>query len=54
HLQAQIGQTHQVLVEGPRLGRTEQFAEVSFQSDQSEGQIQTITITGASQTRLIG
>ena len=53
HLQAQIGQTHQVLVEGPRLGRTQQFAEVAFQTDQSEGQIQTIKITGASQTRLI-
>ena len=53
HLQAQIGQTHQVLVEGPRLGRTTQFTEVTFAADQPEGQIQTTRITGANQTRLL-
>ena len=53
HLTAQIGQTHQVLVEGPRLGRTAQFTEVSFVIDQPEGQIQTTRITGAAETRLL-
>ena len=39
HLAAQVGQTHRVLIEGPRLGRTEQFTEVAFAADQPEGQI---------------
>lgn len=39
HLAAQIGQTYAVLVEGPRLGRTPQFTEVAFATDQPEGQI---------------
>ncbi len=46
HLQAQKGKTHRVLLENPRMGRTEQFAEVSFASDQPESQIVTATITG--------
>jgi len=53
HLTAQIGTTHQVLVEGPRLGRTAQFTEVSFAADQPEGQIQTTRIIGASANRLL-
>ena len=39
HLSAQIGQRHSVLLEGPRLGRTAHFAEVTFDSDQPVGQI---------------
>jgi threonylcarbamoyladenosine tRNA methylthiotransferase MtaB len=46
HLQAQVGRTHNVLMENPRMGRTEQFTEVSFDSDQPEGQIITARITG--------
>jgi threonylcarbamoyladenosine tRNA methylthiotransferase MtaB len=46
HLAAQIGVTHRVLMEGPRIGRTEQFTEVTFASDQPEGQIVTTRITG--------
>ncbi|MBC7480169.1 MAG: tRNA (N(6)-L-threonylcarbamoyladenosine(37)-C(2))-methylthiotransferase MtaB [Pseudorhodobacter sp.] len=53
HLTAQIGTTHQVLVEGPRLGRTAQFTEVSFVVDQPEGQIQTTRITGEQANRLL-
>lgn len=53
HLTSQIGQTHQVLVEGPRLGRTRQFTEVTYASDQPEGQIQTSQITSAAHGRLI-
>ncbi|MDE3239663.1 MAG: tRNA (N(6)-L-threonylcarbamoyladenosine(37)-C(2))-methylthiotransferase MtaB [Paracoccaceae bacterium] len=44
HLQAEVGQTHRVLIERPRMGRTEQFTEVHFAADQPEGQIVTATI----------
>ena len=46
HLQAQVGVTHQVLLESPRMGRTEQFAEVHFDSDQPESQIVSARIKG--------
>jgi threonylcarbamoyladenosine tRNA methylthiotransferase MtaB len=39
HLRAQIGRTHQVLMESPTMGRTAQFAEVAFAQPQAEGQI---------------
>lgn len=52
HLAAQVGATHRILMEGPRLGRTEQFTEVSFASDQPEGQILTTRISGRSDTQL--
>ncbi|WP_300516010.1 tRNA (N(6)-L-threonylcarbamoyladenosine(37)-C(2))-methylthiotransferase MtaB [Aliiroseovarius sp.] len=46
HLAAQIGRTHRILMENPRMGRTEQFAEVRFGSDQIEAQIVTARVTG--------
>ena len=46
HLRAQHGLTHKVLMENPRMGRTEQFTEVTFAADHAEGQIVTATITG--------
>jgi threonylcarbamoyladenosine tRNA methylthiotransferase MtaB len=46
HLHSQVGQTHRVLTEGPRMGRTEQFTEVRFTADQPEGQIVNARITG--------
>lgn len=46
HLSAQVGQVHRVLMEGPRMGRTEQFTEVAFSADQPEGQIVTARMTG--------
>ncbi len=52
HLSAQVGQGHAVLMESPRMGRTEQFAEVIFASDQAEGQVVTATITGHDGQRL--
>ena len=52
HLASQIGQTHQILMEGPRLGRTGQFTEVSFDRDMPEGQIITARITGMAQGQL--
>ncbi len=39
HLAAQIGRAHRVLTESPRMGRTAQFAEVHFTTDQPVGQI---------------
>ncbi len=53
HLAAQIGQTHSILMESPRMGRTAQFTEVDFAAEQPEGQIVSARITGASNQRLI-
>ncbi len=53
HLAAQIGQPHNVLMENPRMGRTEQFAEVNFDRDQPEGQIIAVRITGHNGKQLI-
>ena len=46
HLAAQVGQTHNVLMETPMMGRTEQFAEVMFDTAKAEGTVITATITG--------
>jgi len=53
HLAAQMGVTHRVLMEGPRVGRTEQFTEVAFGADQPEGQIVTAKVTGFAGERLV-
>ncbi|ARC90297.1 tRNA (N(6)-L-threonylcarbamoyladenosine(37)-C(2))-methylthiotransferase MtaB [Rhodovulum sp. MB263] len=53
HLAAQTGRAHRILMESPRMGRTEQFTEVDFGSDRQEGQIVIATITGRSDTRLM-
>jgi len=53
HLEAQQGRRHLVLTEGPRLGRTEQFTEVAFSTDQPEGTILTAAITGQNGTQLL-
>lgn len=53
HLAAQVGQVHDVLTEGPRLGRTAQFAEVAFESDQPEGRVQAVRIAGFAGGRLL-
>lgn len=52
HLHQQIGQTHRILMENPRMGRTEQFTEVAFDTDQPESQIVTAKITGHAGTQL--
>ncbi|OUD09597.1 tRNA (N(6)-L-threonylcarbamoyladenosine(37)-C(2))-methylthiotransferase MtaB [Marivivens niveibacter] len=46
HLAAQIGKTHHILMENPRMGRTAQFTEVTFDTDQPESQIVTAVIRG--------
>jgi len=53
HLAGQIGQRHAVLLENPRMGRTEHFTEVRFDHDQPEGQIVHATIVGHGGTQLI-
>ena len=53
HLALQQGATHRVLMESRRMGRTEQFTEVDFGTDQPEGQIVTAEIIGASRSRLL-
>ena len=52
HLSVQVGATHRILTESPRMGRTESFTEVSFASDQPEGVILTTKVTGHSGTHL--
>ena len=52
HLAGQQGAVHRVLTEGPRMGRTEQFTEVLFGSDQPEGQIVEARIAGYAEGRL--
>ncbi len=52
HLRAQVGRSHQVLMENPHMGRTEQFTEVHFDAPQPEGRIVQARITGISGTRL--
>jgi threonylcarbamoyladenosine tRNA methylthiotransferase MtaB len=53
HLAAQVGQPHRILMEGARLGRTEQFTEVTFATDQPEGQIVQAVIRGVAGERLL-
>lgn len=52
HLRAQVGQRHSILMESPRMGRTEQFTEVDFADDRPEGAIVTATIRGRTGRRL--
>ncbi len=52
HLAAQIGKTHNVLMENPTMGRTEQFTEVTFDSAQPEGEIVIATIRGHTAAQL--
>lgn len=52
HLAKQVGRSHQVLMENPHLGRTEQFTEVKFTSPQTEGKIISTRILGIDGPRL--
>lgn len=53
HLAKQVGLTHNVLIENLRMGRTEGFTEVLFNSDQIKGSIVESKIIGKTQTQLI-
>ncbi|MEO1603449.1 MAG: tRNA (N(6)-L-threonylcarbamoyladenosine(37)-C(2))-methylthiotransferase MtaB [Pseudomonadota bacterium] len=52
HLAADIGSERQVLMERPRLGRTEQFAEVAFDTDGPVGDIVRARILTATERHL--
>ena len=52
HLAGQIGKTHNILMESPFMGRTEQFTEVSFKTPQQEGEIVRFRITGQNANQL--
>ena len=54
HLQLQVGKVHQVLMESPQVGRTQQFSEVTFNAIQTEGKIISTLITSATETKLQG
>ncbi|MEL6678839.1 MAG: tRNA (N(6)-L-threonylcarbamoyladenosine(37)-C(2))-methylthiotransferase MtaB [Pseudomonadota bacterium] len=52
HLESQVGLDHSVLMESPRMGRTEGFAEVVFEADQRVGEIVPARIRGVTGTQL--
>lgn len=53
HLMAQQGVSHLILLESPRIGRTEQFTEVTMSSDHVAGDIVSAKIIGMTNQRLI-
>lgn len=53
HLAAQVGRERDVLMESPRMGRTEHFAEVAFDTEQLEGRIVRSRIVGIEGQRLV-
>ncbi|MEO1539258.1 MAG: tRNA (N(6)-L-threonylcarbamoyladenosine(37)-C(2))-methylthiotransferase MtaB [Pseudomonadota bacterium] len=53
HLAEQVGQSHRVLMESPRMGRTEGFAEVSFDQDQRVGEIVPAVIRATTDGQLV-
>ncbi len=54
YLASCVGKTSLVLTEGPRMGRTETFAEVHFSSDQTEGAIVRTRLTSIRDEVLTG
>lgn len=52
HLSQQLGRQHNILMENPNMGRTEQFTEVSFATPQIEGALIQTRITGIQGTQL--
>lgn len=53
HLAERLGETHNVLMENPTMGRTEQFTEVHFKNAQNTGDIVTATINGHDGSKLL-
>jgi threonylcarbamoyladenosine tRNA methylthiotransferase MtaB len=53
YLAAQVGRPQRVLMEAPRLGRTEGFAEVVLTADQPVGRIVPVQPTGVRDGRLV-
>jgi len=53
HLAMQVGEIHHILMEHPRMGRTEQFTEVAFAQDQPTGRLVSARISGHDGQQLI-
>ncbi len=53
HLARQARTVQPVLMESPRMGRTEQFAEVLLSADRTEGSILPVQITGVQDGKLL-
>jgi threonylcarbamoyladenosine tRNA methylthiotransferase MtaB len=54
HLQSQVGKKHEVLMEKPHMGRTQQFAEVKFSMPQTVGKIVSSFIDSTTGLQLQG
>ena len=54
HLQSQVGTEHEVLMEEPHMGRTQQFAEVTFSRPQTAGKIVSALIDSTTGLQLQG
>jgi threonylcarbamoyladenosine tRNA methylthiotransferase MtaB len=52
-LTGRVGERHRVLMEKPRMGRTEHFAEVHFGADRVDGAIVEASINGSAADHLI-
>jgi len=52
HLDNQIAKSATILMERPRMGRTEQFAEVTLKQDQQIGSLINVKITGVKDNQL--
>lgn len=52
HLSSQLGKDHSILMENGYMGRTEQFTEVKFDKEQTEGSIVLGKITDANEKQL--
>jgi threonylcarbamoyladenosine tRNA methylthiotransferase MtaB len=52
HLSSQLGKDHSILMENCYMGRTEQFTEVKFDKEQTEGSIVLGKITDANEKQL--
>ncbi|MEL7099434.1 MAG: tRNA (N(6)-L-threonylcarbamoyladenosine(37)-C(2))-methylthiotransferase MtaB [Pseudomonadota bacterium] len=53
YLQDRVGETHDILMESRRMGRTPHFAEVVFDQDQDVGKIVCATVRASEGKRLI-
>ncbi|MEM9371932.1 MAG: tRNA (N(6)-L-threonylcarbamoyladenosine(37)-C(2))-methylthiotransferase MtaB, partial [Pseudomonadota bacterium] len=53
HLKSQVGLDHRVLMERPRMGRTEGFAEVHFTDDRPIGTVVETRIIGTAANTLL-
>ncbi|MEM6728228.1 MAG: tRNA (N(6)-L-threonylcarbamoyladenosine(37)-C(2))-methylthiotransferase MtaB, partial [Pseudomonadota bacterium] len=53
YLEGQVGARRSVLLESPRMGRTEHFAQIRFGSDQPVGEIVSATVSACEDGSLI-